>query len=259
MRRLRLGLAACVLLLAVWAATASADPNGGPPICNSAGTALAGNYHDLTVSGDAHVAAGTTLNVSGTLRIAPGACFDAFTLGTVHVGGNLLVGQGAILALGCTPNALGDPTAPPCFDRSTNDTVDGNLVANRPLTMYLDGNTIRGSLMSFGGGGGRNGPFLNFPIKDNTIGGNLIVIGWRGGWFGAIRNQIGGSALISGNASVVSETGPGVDSDSTEVQTNTISGNLACFFNTPPAQVNPADGGQPNVVGGHKLGECAGL
>ena len=38
--------------------------------------------------------------------------------------------------------------------------------------------------------------------------------------------------------------------------TNVIHGNLACFGNSPAAQVNPADGGQPNVVGGKKLGQC---
>jgi hypothetical protein len=41
--------------------------------------------------------------------------------------------------------------------------------------------------------------------------------------------------------------------------TNVIAGNLICHNNTPAAQVNPDDGGQPNTVGGRKIGECAGL
>jgi hypothetical protein len=41
--------------------------------------------------------------------------------------------------------------------------------------------------------------------------------------------------------------------------TNTIGGNLICQNNTPPAQVNPDDGGLPNTVTGNKIGECAGL
>ena len=46
--------------------------------------------------------------------------------------------------------------------------------------------------------------------------------------------------------------------DSTEVATNTISGNLICLFNSPAAR--PGDsGGLPNTVGGHKIGECSGL
>ncbi|HEU5244252.1 MAG TPA: hypothetical protein VFU33_07620, partial [Gaiellaceae bacterium] len=50
-----------------------------------------------------------------------------------------------------------------------------------------------------------------------------------------------------------------VDTDSSEIMTNSISGNLICHGNTPAAQVNPDDGGQPNDVGGQKIGQCAGL
>lgn len=241
-----------LLALGAWVQPAAADPTAGPPICASAGTALAGSYGNLTVAGDSYVAAGTTLTVRGNLRLAPGACMDAFTLGTVDVGGNLTVGRGATLALGCTPQSLGDPTIPPCFATTTDDTVGGNLVADQPLTMYLDGDTIHGNVVSHGGGPGLLGPYTNFPVKDNTIGGNLIMQGWLGAWAGAIRNTVGGNVVFSGNQSVQNP-------DSNEVQTNTINGNLVCFGNSPAAQVNPADGGQPNDVGGNKVGQCAGL
>jgi hypothetical protein len=129
--------------------------------------------------------------------------------------------------------------------------------------------TVRGSVLSYGGGT-LPGEFRNYPTKDNTIGGDLVIEGWRGGWIGVIRNHVGGSVVFANNASVVDclvdgpfgsclQTGPGPDSDSSEVQTNWIAGNLVCLNNTPPAQVNPLDGGQPNVVGGRKTGECAGL
>ena len=52
---------------------------------------------------------------------------------------------------------------------------------------------------------------------------------------------------------------PGGDTDSSEVMTNTIAGDLTCHGNSPAAQVNPLDGGQPNTVGGTASGECAGL
>src|SRR5581483_11642003 len=52
---------------------------------------------------------------------------------------------------------------------------------------------------------------------------------------------------------------PGGDTDSTEIMTNTIAGDLSCHGNAPAAQINPADGGQPNIVGGNATGECAGL
>lgn len=251
MLKLRLVLGLClVVAVGVFASAAAADPHSGPPICSSAGKSVWGTHRNLTIRGNAYVASGNTLRVRGNLTVARGACLDAFTLGTVHVRGNLVVGNGAILALGCTPNSIGP--VPPCGTTTTNDTVGGNLIANKPLTMYLDGDHIRGNLASEGGGPGLHGQFLNFPVKDNTIGGNLTVFGWRGGWVGAIRNTVGGRVVFSHNGSVQ-------DPDSNEVQTNTIGGNLVCRGNSPAAHVNPADGGFPNTVGGHKIGQCAGL
>lgn len=242
------------VLCGVVAATASANPFVGPPICTSKGTAISGNYSTLTISGNAYVPEGATLNVTRNLTLAPGSCLDAFTVATVNVGGDIMVGSGAILALGCTPGALGPPlNQPPCHGQATHDTVGGSISANAPLTMYLDGNTIRGSVISRGGGPGLNSEsFVNFPIKDNVIGGKLLVEGWQGGWAGLIRNQVGGSVSFSQNASVL-------DPDSNEVQTNVVTGDLVCFGNSPAAHVNPEDGGQPNTVGGKKIGQCAGL
>jgi hypothetical protein len=37
-----------------------------------------------------------------------------------------------------------------------------------------------------------------------------------------------------------------------------VSGNLACYNNSPQAQIGDSGGG-PNIVGGQKLGECATL
>ncbi len=249
--RLLLGLCTVVAVLAL-PAIASADPFTGPPICATAGTAVSGTYHHLAISGDAYVPAGETLTVRDNLKIRRGGCLDAFTLGTVTVGRNILVNKGAVLALGCTPDSIGP--GEPCNGQTTNDTVGRNIIGHHPLTMYLDGNTVGGSVISIGGGPGLSeyAPFLNFPIKDNTIGKNLIVKFWRGGWAGAIRNDVGGNLIWSHNKSVL-------DPDSNEVQTNMVGGNLSCWGNSPKAQVNAGDGGQPNIVGGHKLGQCAGL
>jgi len=52
---------------------------------------------------------------------------------------------------------------------------------------------------------------------------------------------------------------PVVDDDSTEVQTNTVHGNLIWQGNTPTAQVNPADFGGSNSVDGKAIGQCADL
>lgn len=207
---------------------------------------ISGSYRNLTITGNRYVAKKTTLTVSHNLTIARGACLDAFTLGTVTVGGNVKVGKDAILALGCTPGSIGP--GPPCHGKTTDDTVGGNIVASHALTMYLDGDTIHGNVVSNGGGPGLGLPFLNFPVKDNTIDGNLIVQGWHGGWAGALRDVVGGNLIFSRNVSVL-------DPDAMEVVTNTISGNLICHGNSPAVQVGDS-GGSPNTVGGKKIGQC---
>jgi hypothetical protein len=249
--RLLAGLCA-VLAPAVLVSSAAADPFVGPPICSSAGKALSGNSANLTVTGNAYVASGTTLNVTGNLTLARGACLDAFTLGTVKVAGNVLVGKGAVLALGCSPGSIGP--VPPCGTTTTSDVVGGNIVATQPLTMYLDGDTIHGNVVSTGGGPGPTfEPYINFPIKENLIDGNLTVSGWQGAWFGVLRNTVHGNVTLDQNVGVtIGELGT---PDSTEVVTNTISGNLVCLGNSPAAQFGDS-GGAPNVVSGRKVGQC---
>src|SRR5262249_38630216 len=136
--------------------------------------------------------------------------------------------------------------------------VDGNVVADRPASLYLGGMTVRGNVVSNGG----SGPDRNFPIKDDTIGGNLVVQGWSGLWFGVIRSIVGGNVIVSGTSGTQTGEGPfeGI-LDSTEIATNTIGGNLICQGNSPPAQLGDTvlEGGAPNTVHGNKIGECAGL
>jgi hypothetical protein len=188
--------------------------------------------------------------VFGNLTIAPGACLDAFSLATVHVGGNLNVGPGATLGLGCSPGALGPPfDQPPCNGQTTTDTVGGNIIGNQALSMYLTANIIGGNVISNGGGPGlASDSFVNFPIKENAIHGNLIVQGWQGGWVGALRNNVGGNLIFSKNISVL-------DPDSSEVVTNVVGGNLICIGNSPAVQFGDS-GGTPNTVAGNKLGQC---
>lgn len=227
---------------------------------------LAGTYGDFRVSGTCVIDAGANVQINGNLFIERGASLDDHglegTLGAqVHVAHNVFVGRGAVLGLGwnAPDGQLG------------SDTVGGNVIAVQPLALQIGGVTIGGNLISTGGGvlSTSAADFRNFPIKDNVIGGNLIVMGWRGGWLGVIRNTVHGNAIIAGNVSRSSDAGPGTDGDSTEVMGSaipdgpsvpqTIDGNLICFGNLPAAQVNPADGGANNFVGGRALGECAGL
>ena len=249
MKRLLLGLGLSAALSMATAATATADPFAGPPICPKAGTPITGVHGSTTISGNRYVPDGRTLTVYGSLTLAPGACLDAFTLGTVHVTGTLLAQRDSILALGCTPGSIGP--GPPCNGETTSDTVGGGIVGNHPYTMYLDGDTIWGGINDEGAGPGPVlSPYVNFPIKDNVIYGNVLLDRWKGAWFGFIRNRTYGSVTITNNA--------GADPDADEVVSNTISGNLMCLNNYPAPQFGDS-GGTPDIVGGLNIGQCAGL
>jgi hypothetical protein len=240
--KLRLLLGLCVLLvLGVVGSTALAAP--GPTTCSD-GSIAAGTYNGLNVTGNCTFADGAAVTINGNLNVADGAMLNdhAASSATVLVTGNVRVGKGAVLGLGHY-NETGPHAA----------TVNGNIVANQPLTLYLGAITVHGNVVSNGGGD----PTRNFPIKDDTVGGNLILQGWHGFWLGAIRDTVGGNLIVSNNTAADTSQLPG--SDSTEVQTNKVNGNLICQGNTPAAQVNPDDGGQPNIVGGNKIGQCAGL
>ena len=242
MNKLRLLLGVGVLLVlgvvGSWALAA-----GQAKATCSGGEIVAGTYRSLTVTGNCTFADGAVVTINGNLTVAQGAILNdhATSTATVHVTGNVKVGKGAVLGLGDY-----DPTPP------DTAVVDGNIIANNPLTLYLGGMTVHGSVVSNGGGD----PGRNFPIKDDTIDGNLIIQGWSGLWMGVIRVTVGGNVNVSRNVASDPSQLPG--SDSTEVATNTISGNLICRGNTPAAQLGDT-GGTTNTVGGHKLGECAQL
>jgi hypothetical protein len=252
MRKMRLLVALFALcgLMAVSSAVAAAP---GSATC-SGGPIAGGTYTSLTVTGSCFWA-GDPVTITGNLTVADGALLNDhdFSTATVTVEGNVKVGKGAVLGLGSYNPFSGQHT-----------TVAGNVTANQPLSLYLSFITVHGNLISNGGGGGVTGEFRNYPTKDVTVDGNMVIQGWTGGWIGVIRDHVGGNVVFSNNASVinglVNPPVPGeVDPDSSEIMTNVIGGNLVCQGNTPAAQVNPDDGGQPNTVGGHKIGQCAGL
>ena len=253
---LRLVLGACaVLALALGGSVASAAAPGTGSC--SGGAIAAGSYNGLVVTGTCTIKAAVTVN--GNVTVADGAYLDAAYNGTrLTINGNVSVGKGAKLGLGCTfgyhdcgfvPNWLG------------NVVVNGNINANQSLTMYLDFTTIHGNVISNGGGDitmvdGPGGSGLVLPIKDDVIDGNLIVHGWEGAWFGIIRDTVGGNVVATNT--VGTRTGEDGSPDSTEIVTNTISGNLICTGNSPAPQIGDS-GGSPNQVAGNKLGQCAGL
>jgi hypothetical protein len=163
------------------------------------------------------------------------------------VKGDVMVGSGGTLLLGCEP-AVG------CVN-TTRDAVRGNIDADGALGVILHSDSIGGNVSYKGGGGGVNctpgfGPFM-FGVysdaEDNLISGNLTVSGLRSCWFGEFRNIILGNNTVSGNRFA--------DPDATEVANNEVFGNLSCSNNVPDAQFG--DSVQPpNVVFGAIRGEC---
>jgi hypothetical protein len=252
MRRISFVAVVAVLTLAVGGSIAAAAKpgsgscTGGAPGPGNAEVIPAGTYDGFTVSGICRTGPGT-VTINGNLTIANGGILNdhASGAGTVHVTGNVKVGKDAVLGLGNY-----NPVPP-----HTSAVVDGNVVANDPMTLYLGGMTIHGNLVSNGG----SGPGRNFPIKDDTIDGNAIIQGWSGLWLGVIRTTVGGNLVVAKTSGT--QTGEGEFEgilDSTEVVSNTVGGNLICHGNSPAAQIGDSEG-EANSVGGNAIGECAGL
>jgi hypothetical protein len=249
-----LGLFALAALALGGSGAALAKP--GATTC-SGGTLAPGVYDDLKVTGNCKIDGMVIIN--GNVTVENGANLDAAWSGThLTIDGNVKVGKGATLGLGCADyyhdcgighNWLGAVV------------VNGNIDAKDALTMYLDYTIVLGNVNWHGGGGiamGDSGPGVDDglvnAIKDNVIGGNLNVDGWAGAWFGVIRNTVFGNVTVAHTVGNRSDPDP----DSTEIVTNIISGNLNCRDNSPPAQIGDS-GGTPNSVSGKKSGECAGL
>jgi hypothetical protein len=258
MKRIRFLLGLCsFMVLGFGGLPASAQAAGHATWCSD-GVIAPGDYADLVVAGNCVINGAVT--ISGNVMVLEGAYLDAAYSGTrLSIGGNVVVAKGAKLGLGCSFGYHD------CGFSGTwlgAVTVDGNILANQALTMYLDFIIVHGNVGAYGGGDAslvdhppaQDG--LVFPIKDSAIDGNLVVDGWKGAWFGVIRDTVGGNVAVANT--VGTRLGDDGLPDSTEVATNAISGNLLCYGNVPAAQIGDS-GGSVNAVGGVKTGECAGL
>lgn len=275
---LALSTAAATLVVGVPAATAAPTTARARP---ATGCVISGTFNrGLTITSSCTVPGHRRLTVRGTLKLASGAQLtiadaatvsvtgrvvmgnrsrlNAITASTVTIRGNVLLARGATLGLGCS-FALTQPPDRLCKAVS-HDVVMGSILAWNSRSLLLDNVLVRGDVVSIGGGQAITGPnaakciqsptALNFVFKDNVVFGRVLVVGWQGCWIGFIRNVQHGDMIIAGNRSA--------DPDSTEVVSNRIWGTLACFANTPAAQVGDS-GGKKNIVYGLKLGECAAL
>ena len=122
--------------------------------------------------------------------------------------------------------------------------IRGGLRAKAPASLQVHFAHIKGGLRMRGG----NGFFST--VEDNVIRGGATINGYSGFWLGFIRNKVRGTVKLSNNAMD--------DPDANEYVTNTIKGNLVCHNNSPAPHVGDSEG-EPNVVSGRKVDQCAGL
>jgi hypothetical protein len=253
-------LAASCSLIATWgtpavATTATSDtppnPFFGPTSCSS-GAVASGSYVRLTIAGNCSISAGKVV-VLTDLAIQDGASLDAITPQQLVVKGNATVGRGAVFGFGCGPASTPKCSTPP------DDRIRGTLTAVNPLAVIVHSSRIFGAVLITGGGGGVNCtpiPLLGAmspaftAFEDSQLNGGLSVDSMRSCWFGVIRNMAGNNVSVTNNTFA--------DHDANEIVNNFILGNLACFNNSPHAQIGDSMGG-PNTVTGFKQGECAGL
>ncbi|HLY34528.1 MAG TPA: hypothetical protein VKQ07_08350 [Jatrophihabitantaceae bacterium] len=249
---------AALVVIALPAATAGAA--GAPYTCQG-GSIPAGSYGSVVVAGFCQVDSGN-VNVSGSFTVNPDAgLLAAFGGSDLHVGMNFIVGSGAIVVLGCEPEAF------TCFNDpdqnvgtlSTHHTIGLNFAATGALMVLAHNNQIGGNATQTGGGGGvtcdlfplgPDGPPAYSTWEDNSIARNASVTGVQTCWMGFIRNTVGNNVNYSNNVLA--------DPDGNEVVTNTVGRNLNCSGNDPSPQIGDSDG-DANVIGGQATGQCTNI
>ncbi|MEY9844438.1 hypothetical protein [Streptacidiphilus sp. MAP5-3] len=235
-----------------------AVPNGATTVVCHGGDISPGYYYELVVDGTCSIPSGK-VTVETQLYVTPHSVLDAITGATVHVKGNIQVGRGAALGLGCSPHANCDTT--------TDDVVGGNINSDHALAVILHSDTVKGDVTTIGDGAGVNcdpQPGLaifttlaqgNTPtpayddFEDNTVHGYITSSHLRSCYMATSRNHVGTNILIQDDRTLVP--------NSNAVGSNTVNGDLGCYHNTPAPQFGTSTG--PNDVKGLKLGQCATL
>jgi hypothetical protein len=271
-----LACAATIIMTSVASAKGS-HTGKGPHVCTgtlkSPGV-LSGNYKSgVVVKGFCFVNAGPA-RVVGLLKLAPRSGVAAsFGHRNSHltVNGDVLVGRGATLFLGCNPKSS------PCFDDSqshptltSKGRVTGSVTETAPLGVVIHSTTIGGNITETGGGGGLScappfpPPFSQTmsPVfsayEDSSVLGNIDVTGLHSCWVGVANVRVGGNLRFRSD-----KLG---DPDAIEILGNNVRKNLICVGNTSvwDSAENPSNPmgalfprmAQPNKVHGARVGQC---
>jgi len=234
---------------------------------------LTGKYYaGVTVTGECVVDDGEVV-IYGNLTLATGsAVLAAFGSNDVtHSGisrlivhGNVHVGAGASLLMGCEPNyfpCLDDPN-PEAATLSSVGRIYGSLTARESLGVVLHNSIIEGNLLQGEGGGGLQcvpqGVFEFFPVysdyEDLTVGGRMMVKDLQSCWLGVARVHVGGKLDLVGDQLA--------DPDAIEILANTVAGNLSCrgdsrvWDSAEAGEELYPRAAEPNTVAGQRFGQC---
>ena len=246
-------LAAAALTGGAFAAPASAAPS--PGVCTS-GSILAGTYSSLTINGSCKIDKGT-VNVTGDVTVKPGnVLFADYGGSDLRVKGNLTVGAGAVLRLGCAPSDIAcfnDPN-PAHPTLATHHSIGGKLTANNAFSVSINNSNVKGDVLYAGSilGAGclhdltDDATVPTSAVEDNNFGGAVTIKNVSTCWMGFIRNQVVGTVTYNNNIGAVS---------SNVIDGNKIGGDLKCQGNTPAPQAGAPSAG-PNLVAGVRTGQC---
>jgi hypothetical protein len=202
-------------------------------LATSPGFAARGGSHGARAKHAATECTGTLASGSYKKLIVPAGATCDGTGAVINVRGGVRVGEGATFILG--------------FDHGpATGRIRGGVRAKNPASLQLHTAHVSGGVKMRGGGG----EDLFSTVEDNVIRGGATINGYSAFWLGFIRNHVRGTVRLSNN-----HMG---DPDANEYVTNRIKGSLICHNNTPAPQVGDSEG-EPNVVSGRKVGQCAGL
>ncbi len=267
-------------MLAAGSAVAAGAAVTGHAVAVCSGTptspgVLTGTYRSsVMVKGACEVNAGRAV-IDRNLTLSPGSVvLAAFALNdktgkgtsSLSVRGNLHVGVGATLVMGCNPQnfaCLDDPHQnKPTL--SSHDTVGGNLSSSLPLGVVVHNSSVGGDVTQYGGGGGRNctpsGVFKLFksPVYSTyevmSVGGAVHVSAVRSCWMGFVEMRVGNGMEIRNNKLA--------DPDAIEILANNIKGDLSCHRNSKTWDSEDLTSHLfprkplPNKVGGKRSGQC---
>jgi hypothetical protein len=194
-------------------------------------TALAAGVSTAVAAHGGSTCTGTLASGSYHKLVVPAGASCDGTQANIDVRGGIRVGQGATFILG------GE-------EATDTGTIRGGIRAHAPASLQVHFAHIAGGLRMRGGNG-----FFS-AVEDNVIHGGATIDGYSGFWLGFIRNEVHGTVKLNRNDMD--------DPDANEFVTNTIKGNLVCHDNSPAPQVGDSEG-EPNVVTGRKVDQCAGL